>query len=174
MDINEFADQYMEELKNLSIKYHDYTQAMPSRIVGRDPQNDNEKQIAGSSARNTNWVIGIGCLAFLATTIFAFCTGQIKGGMISLVGTVVLLYFCAIPFISKPKVAYGTAVWKHFRYNNYPREGSKMFFLTVIFEEPEKIIVKDIQTTRESYEAIAEGTPVIVVKKGNLCMAKIY
>ena len=49
-----------------------------------------------------------------------------------------------------------------------------MYFFTVIFEEPEKIIVKDIQTTKEAYESAVEGTPVMVIKKGTLYQAKLY
>lgn len=185
MSMADFAEQivggivpdYLEEIKRLSVKYANYRQAMPSEIKVRDIQNDIEKRNANSTEKNINWVIGVGIAAFALTTVFAFATKQITGGVLSLIGTVALLYFFLGSFLSKPKIAYGTAVWKHYRYTNHAGSGSrhqKMYFFTVIFEEPEKIIVKDIQTTKEAYESAVEGTPVMVIKKGTLYQAKLY
>lgn len=175
--VSEIAPEYLEEIKNLSAKYADYRQAVPAAIKVRNAQNDIERQNAGKTEKNVNWVIGVGFAAFAFTTIFAFATGQIKGGVLSLIGTLALLYFFLESFISKPKIAYGTAVWKHFRYVNSVTtraRSSKMYFLTVIFEQPEKIIVKDIQTTKEVYDMVVEGTPVMVIKKGTLYQARMY
>lgn len=169
------APDYLEEIKRLSVKYANYRQAMPSEIKVRDVQNDIEKRNASSTEKNINWVIGVGIAAFALTTVFAFATKQITGGVLSLIGTVALLYFFLGSFLSKPKIAYGTEVWKHYRYTNHAgSRHQKMYFFTVIFEEPEKIIVKDIQTTKEAYESAVEGTPVMVIKKGTLYQAKLY
>ncbi len=175
--VREIAPEYLEEIKNLSAKYADYRQAVPAAIKVRNAQKDIEKQNAGKTEKNVNWVIGVGFAAFAFTTIFAFATGQIKGGVLSLIGTLALLYFFLESFISKPKIAYGTAVWKHFRFANHAGSGSrhtKLYYLTVIFEQPEKIIVQDIQTTKEVYEAVVEGTPVMVIKKGTVYQARMF
>ena len=183
MSMADFAEQivggiapdYLEEIKRLSVKYANYRQAMPSEIKVRDIQNDVENRNAKITEQNANWVIGVGFAAFALTTVFAFATGQIMGGVISLAGTVALIYFFLGSFLSKPKIAYGTVVWKHFRYTNHTgSRHPKMYYFTVIFEEPEKIIVQDIQTTKAAYESADEGTPVMVIKKGSLYQAKLY
>ncbi|MBP5192589.1 MAG: hypothetical protein J6Z74_04530 [Eubacterium sp.] len=171
------APDYLEEIKRLSVKYANYRQAMPSEIKVRDVQNDIEKRYASTTEKSVNWIIGVGLAAFALTTVFAFATKQISGGVLSLIGTVALLYFFLGSFLSKPKIAYGTAVWKHFRFSNHAGSGSrhpKIYYFTVIFEEPEKIIVKDIQTTKEAYESAVEGTPVMVIKKGTVYQARLY
>ena len=173
--VSEIAPEYLEEIKNLSAKYADYRQAVPAAIKVRNAQNDIEKQNASKTAKNVNWIVGVGIAAFAFTTIFAFATGQRKGGVISLIGTIALLYFFLDSLLGKAKIAYGTAVWKHYRYMNHTRPWSqKMYYLTVIFEQPEKIIVQDIQTTKEVYDMVVEGTPVMVIKKGTLYQARMY
>ena len=49
-----------------------------------------------------------------------------------------------------------------------------MYFATVIFDEPERILCRDLQITGVDYERIVEGTPMMVVKKGTTYKAKMY
>lgn len=76
--------------------------------------------------------------------------------------------------MGKPQVAYGYAVWKHYRQSNVARENTKTFFFTVIFEQPERIVVQDIQTNRADFDRMYEGVPVIVARKGSVVSARIY
>ena len=57
---------------------------------------------------------------------------------------------------------------------DFHKNSSWMYFATVIFDEPEKILCRDLQITGVDYERIAEGTPMMVVKKGTTYKAKMY
>ena len=169
----EEAQQYIEELKRLSVKYQDYKKAMPSKIRFRAPQNDYEREVASKVTNRVAWIIGIGLIAFAATAVLAFRVGQTGIAIVCILVTLFLGYFFFNGVLGKAKVAYGVAVWKHYRVDNVALESSKTFFFSVIFDEPEKIIVRDLQTNREDFDKMVEGSRVMVIKRGGIYMAKI-
>ena len=174
MDMFEEANERLEEMRALSQKYIEYKPVMPSQVKYRDIQNDAERQLVGDVVNSTTKLIAIVGLAFLATGIFALCTKKIVLGIIvSLIGAGICI-FAINTGMSKPKVAFGRAVFKQFRYQRFPVESSKMFYASVIIDEPEKIIVRDVQTSRRDYDRIVEGTPMILIKKGGVYETRVY
>ncbi|MBO5610143.1 MAG: hypothetical protein J5929_07240 [Eubacterium sp.] len=173
-NLNEKIDDKLNELNALSQKYVDYKPVMPSQVKYRAIQNDAEKQLVSGIVNGTTWLIAIVGLAFLVTGIFAIFTGKMVLGIIIALMGVGIGIFGLITAMSKVEVAFGRAVWKHFKYQRFPVESSKMFFASIIIDEPEKIIVRDVQTTREDFDRIVEGTPMILIKKGGVYHTKVY
>lgn len=175
MDIMGVAESKMNEMSALSQKYIDYRPVNPSEVRYRDVQNDFEKEMASKVANGVTWLIAIVGIAFTASGILGVSTGKTALGIIIILMGLGISIYGIITAMSKVQVAYGRAVWKNFRYNNTSgARRTKMYFASVIIDEPEKIIVRDIQTSKEDYEKIIEGTPMMIIKKGGVYHTKVY
>ena len=50
---------------------------------------------------------------------------------------------------------------------------SRSYYVTVVFDHPEKLLCKLIQTTKADYEKIEKGTPVLLIKTGPIYSVRI-
>ena len=167
----------LQGLKDLQAKYADYKSVLPSQFEYHDIENEEQEKIAKKIGNQKLLITAIATIAFGASSLLAFITGNTVLAIIILLITVVLLFVLISTLTSKPKVAYGKAVWKSWDYThtNGSMSKNKIYYVSVINDNgPEKLVCTRIQTTKVDYDRIEEGTPILVIKKGSIYHASVY
>lgn len=174
LDRFEKGSNFIEELKDIAARYPGYKAVIPSQVKYHDIENEMQERIAKKTGNSKIIPTAIGTVAFGATALFALLVGQTAIGIVCAGIALLLVYFLISTMTSKPKVALGKAVWKKSEYTNFKNPRATMYFVYVALDGPEKIICQHIQTSKEDYDNIVEGTPIVIVKNGSLYHACIY
>ena len=167
----------LQKLNELPAKYVGYKSVLPSQFEYHNIENGEQEKIAKEIGNQKLLIIAIATIAFGASSLLAFITENTVLGIVILLITAVLLYLLISTITSKPKVAFGKAVWKNWDYarTNGRIGNNKIYYVSVINDDgPEKLICSRIQTTKADYDRIEEGTPILVIKKGTIYHASVY
>mgnify|MGYP003315314466 CR=1 FL=1 len=169
----EKVSEFMENMQDTANKYVEYQRVEPENIVYHEITDERQLELVKKAVNKSSFVVIAVLIAFLATGIYSICTGGILAGGMLLVFTALLVYFFIPGVISKPVVKEGKAIWKQTRRSGTDnnRKNKYTYYVTIIFEEPSKMLCQLIQTNKEDYEKIEEGTSVLLIKKGNLFYA---
>lgn len=174
LDRFEKGSNFIEELKDIAARYPGYKAVMPSQVKYHDIENEMQEKISKKAGDSKITPIALGTIAFGACAVWALLVGQTAIAIVSAIIALLLVYFLVSTIISKPKVALGKAVWKKSEYTNFKNSRAKIYFVYVALDGPEKIICQRIQTSKEDYDSIVEGTQIVIVKNGSLYHASIY
>ncbi|MBR2240785.1 MAG: hypothetical protein IJ890_05350 [Clostridia bacterium] len=167
----------LQKLNELPAKYADYKSVLPSQFEYHNIENEEQEKIAKEIGNQKLLIIAIATIAFGASSLLAFITEKTVLAIVILLITAVLLYLLISTITSKPKVAFGKAVWKNWDYahTNGRMGNNKIYYVSVINDDgPEKLVCSRIQTTKADYDRIEEGTPILVIKKGTVYHASVY
>lgn len=173
MDGFEKVSKFMENMQDTAVRYADYQRVSPAQIEYHEVKNDDQLTLVKKAGSSNALVILVVLLAFAATGIFSIVTGSIPVGVLLLAFVGLLTYFYLPAVTGKPMVKEGKAIWKQARRTGPKRrKGSNhTYFVTIIFESPEKTLCQLVQTNKRDYEEIVEGTPMLLIKKGNMFYA---
>lgn len=164
----------MEELMQKYLS-EGYRLGSNSEMVYQDPENSIIAKEASRASRKPMIISIIVLIAMAATFAAMIVTGSdIKWTIFMgvVVVAIAIFVFKDIPGKS-PKVMKATAIFKNKRFSGSLQDSARRtytYFVTVIPESGEKIIFRDLQVSREDYEQIQEGTPILVVKGGFACI----
>lgn len=163
----------INEMQQLQIKYEKmgYVLGNESQIKYQDPENDEQRSKARKSYGKNAAITGIVTVLFLAVFIAMIVTHS-KIGPTILVGLICgLLIYLFVKDLPKKHVQImkATAIYKYQRMSHSGSSSHRTYtyFISVIPQDGEKLIFRDIQVSSEDYYKIEEGTPVMVVKGGN-------
>lgn len=163
-----FAElEYMQEL---AAKYSDYTSGDSTKIPYHDPETK-EQQEKAEKVRNADLrLMVIVSAAFILTLILMIVSGSGIGWILFIAAVTAFPVVMAVKTkTQKVQVITGRAVYKQ-----KERRGSnhRMFdyYISFIPDGDEKIIYSRIQISKEDYEQVTEGTPVLVVKEQHACL----
>ena len=156
-------------LNELSSKYSDYQSLPASKIVYQDANNAEDEAKARKITRSYNIFLTIFVLVFAITTVITFVVDTgilVKILMITI--TIIVAYVLIKSTFTKPKVAYGMAIYKdtHLVSSGSFRNRRYIYYITFIPDNGEKVLYTNIQVSSKDYEQIQEGTRVMVVNKG--------
>ena len=156
-------------LKELSAKYSEYQSLPASKIVYQDANNAEDEAKAKQITRSYNIFLAVFILVFAATTVFSFVADtSILLKILLIAITICVAYIFIKSACTKPKVAYGTAIYKdtHIASSGSYRNRRYIYYITFIPDNGEKVLYTNIQVSSKDYEQIQEGTRVMVVNKG--------
>ncbi len=174
MDLGKIG-MMLNEISEVSARYSDYREVVPSKIDYHEPENEMQEKVAKKCRAGAGPLIATVGAVFLAAGIFmAVKSGPLVFGIIiSLLGAGILV-FAGMTLLSRPMVAECRAVWKQVRYTSKSSGGrSKTYHVTVVIEHPEKLLCKLVQTTKADYDRIEEGTEVLLVKTGPIYSVRL-
>ena len=167
--IQKVTDKF-DQLHELSERYSDYQRLPNSKIVYRDIENPEHLKKAKKITSKYNLFIIVIALVFGLTTVASFFSDTdlfIKLLLCAI--TVFLVALVCKSMFSKPKIAYGIAIYKDRTfYGGSARLGRPeryMYYITFV-PDGEKVLYTRIKVSMEDYNQIQEGTRVMVVNKG--------
>lgn len=159
-------------LREVLAKYSDYRRAKTEELPFRDAANDDEKKVI-SKVRSK----GIGLLLFGTVLLGALTAFSVvrKDGIvgIAILGLMFLLFlvFLIRNISIKATIMKATAVYKKFEYRTGDNPQAKSYYVTVIVDEPEKLLYPRIGISKADYEITEEGTEMYVVMNGGFLKA---
>lgn len=179
MDGFEKVSEFMRNMQDTAARYADYRRVSPAEVEYHEIENDEQLMLVRKAGSSNSLVIVVVLLAFAATGIFSIFTGSIPVGVLLLAFVGLLMYLYLPAVTGKPMVKEGKAIWKQTRKTGTKRRNgySHTYFVTIIFESPEKTLCQLVQTNKSDYEEIVEGTPMLLIKKGNMfysCVDKTH
>lgn len=173
----ESFENYMNDLENGLEKYltEGYILKNNSEIIYQDPENDEQIAKARKSIRNNMTISIIVFVALVATLIGMIITGTSIGWVIFMAIFVAIIGY--VIYKDRPgkqiQIMKGKAIHKY-RRRLQTASGSISqnynYFVTVIPDNEEKTIYRDLQVSKADYELIENGTPIMVVKGGKACI----
>lgn len=175
MDIERIED-FIGGLAEVSERYSSYKEVNPSEIEYHEPANEAQRKAASTCKNGAGPLIAIVGLGFLASGIFMMVNSTYFAmGIVICLISIGILIFAGRTIFSKPVTAECRAVWKQMRYTSRGSSGrrSRSYYVTVVFDHPEKLLCKLVQTTKADYEKIEEGTPVLLIKTGPIYSVRI-
>ena len=171
-----FSDRFQmvtdkfDELQRLSEKYSDYQKLPNTQIEYQDIENPEHLKKARKIAWSYNIIICVATLAFGLTTVGCFFadTGLLLKALLIGITAILLVVMCKNVF-TKPKVAYGIAIYKdrtlHGHTSTVNRATRYYYYITFV-PDGKKVLYTRVNISMKEYEQIQEGTRVMVVNKG--------
>ena len=156
---------HFQNLQALAVKYSDYQRIDISQMDFREPINQHEKKIA-SKTNAENKLFSIIVIIAFAATLFFTIRSNAGIGLIILVSIVSILsiVLSIVSLTKKTQVRTAIAIYKDYEYET--DSVSKRYYITIIPDDGQKYMCLGISVSEKTYEAITEGTPVLVVKAG--------
>lgn len=163
-------------LQKGAVKYADYRVQPLSEAEYHDPENVEQAEKAEKIEKMNNKKIPIVLmctLLFCAIFIYIILTTtDWTGDVIMIAFTLFIACALLIGFSikmikDKPKkvqVITGKAIYKDVR--SHGRNRGYSYLVSIIPDSGEKVIYRGIPISREDYERVTEGTPIMVVNKG--------
>ena len=168
MDGFEKVSEFMGNMEDTALRYSEYKSVAVSSLDYHEVESEEQLGRIKKAGRKNSLVIVVVLVAFLLTGVFSIIKAEYAIGVVLILfsGLLVFLYLPGV--FKKPMIKKGKAVWKQTRHTgSRHRNGyNRTYYVTVAFEKPEKMLCQLVQTSKEDYEKISEGTPVILVKKG--------
>ena len=169
----ENINQQMSDIKEALEKYPDYKSG-GTNIVYHEPENEKQLETAKKVMRRNLGFMVIFTLAFVAFFVLTIATGKELSAILLMGGLTCIPFIFLIPQLKqKPMVMTGVAVHKMWR-GKRNQKGSRVYYVSVATEIPEKLIYTSIQIPKSDYNKVMIGTPVIVVNCGGTPQARIY
>ena len=156
-------------LNELSAKYNDYKVMPTSSIVFGEANTAEDETKAKQITRKYNIFLTIFVVVFAITTVLTVMADTSIIVKILMIAITVLAACLLIKSIfTKPKVAYGIAVYKdtHLLNSGASRNRRYMYYITFVPDNGEKILYRNIQISEKDYIQVQEGAKVMVVNKG--------
>jgi len=157
--------EHFQHLQALGAKYADYQRININQMDLREPVNEYEKKIA-SKAKSENNLFSIIIIIAFAATLFFTIRSDAGLGLIILVSIIsVLCIVLSIASLTKTaQVRTAIAIYKDYEYQS--DSTSKHYYITIIPDDGQKYMCLGVSVSEKDYEAITEGTPVLVVRVG--------
>lgn len=161
------VNNFFEQIEELSIKYKDYTPYLANSIPYRDPSTPEEISKAKKVANCMILSLGFSSIVFIATFVGSlFCTDKLLVKLLLLVVAIFLTGLTLKFMFGKLQVFTGIVVYKQSRGRRRKSEGVH-YKISVIPENGEKVIYREIMISSREYRRVTEGTRVLVVNKGH-------
>ena len=160
--LQELQKQF-NNLTEISKKYANLGYEKSEHINYRNPENEIEESFVKKANINTFIFLMIITAIFLVTFIVSFITDAKISIKILLGGIVLICGFFTYKSISTKELMIGKAIYKERKRDTSGKRRSYMYFVTII-DEKNKLIYSRIQISKNDYELIEEGTPILVSK----------
>lgn len=163
------VEDKFNNLRELSAKYSDYQRLPASKIVYQDANNAEDEAKAKQITKSYNIFLAVFAFVFAITTVLTFVVDtSILVKILLIVITTCVISILVKSVSTKPKVAYGIAIYKdkHLASSGSYRNRRYIYYITFIPDNGEKVLYTNIQVSSKDYEQIQEGTRVMVVNKG--------
>jgi len=170
-----------EESKEKAKQYAGYQVKHANDLIYREPANDQEKTLAKKIIKKNGTLIALIATVFTVLTIACFVGGQNLPISLLLAGiSLICILFAIKTFTTKPQVIIATAVNKESRcysssYSLSMKQKGTLFYVYVIPENDTHTIYQGVTVNlRTTFEAIQEGTKILVIKTGATATGVLY
>ena len=157
------AVEEIEKMQELAVKYYDYRSGKATEIVYHDPETKEQEEKARAIQKKTSRLIYIVTACFLLMLVLTIATEKELWKILLMAAvTAVPSIFAVRAATRKLQVMTGKAVYKQAKVQDIATQ-RKLYYVSVIPDSGEKVIYTLIQISKEDYEKVEEGTPVLVV-----------
>lgn len=155
-----YADNMMLEIP---AEYAEYIRVQPGELVFHDPENDEQAAIVAKMKSETVSFFAIVDVLFLLIFICIIVSVN-KFMVIFLMGLLTALFMIETVRVVRRKlqVVTGRAVIK-MKKRRHDKRSTYLYYVAVAVDQPEKAIYSGISVSKEDYDKIQEGTPIMIV-----------
>lgn len=174
MKIRTDAQTYTEQMEKLAAKYSDYRLVGENDVSFREPEG-NEKSIVSKEKNKRVALLAVITLIFAVCTVLPFFIDAIEAqpigyvimGLLTLIGVLFLIKALK----SHNMVTCGRVIAGYTHYNataaGNNHDNKKTFFVSAVVDEDNKMMLRDIQLSKQDYENVNEGDEILIISTGS-------